>query len=158
MNVVKPFKLVPLNIFEKMTECNNNCENNQSSGNQERSVKNILDSSMENEEKSHFNNSKHFVAEFKSPKLQASTMLEGKGLKSDLPLFLPESEELPQFSKGSIIKKSFDNVNNILNDSTIPENLKIRMYLILRSKYDKARNKSDGDVSEESDVNTHDKN
>ena len=52
-----------------------------------------------------------------------------------------------------MIKKKFDNVSNILNDPTIPESLKLKLYLSLRSKYDMARNKPDIDnINNENEI------
>ena len=155
MSLVKPFKLVPLNMFEKMI-AGQECKNDQSDINSDRSIKNIVESDIE-KDKSHFNGSKHFVAEFKIPEQQPEVNLKGGGNDSTNPIFLPETDTLPEFSKGALIKKSFDNVNNILNDPSLPESLKLKMYLILRSKYDRTRNKQEvGDnESDSADESNH---
>ena len=187
MNLVKPFKLVPLHMFEKMaaggTGCdpanivNNNNNNNdedgsvnnnnefESSSSSRRSIKNIIESDIDNN-KSHFKPSTHFVAEFNSaiPNQQQQQQakmpyLKGKGISNETatstttnnnntPLFLPGTDELPEHSKGAMIKKKYDNIVDILNDSSIPESLKLKLYLLLRSKYDKARNMPDTDIDE----------
>ena len=74
-------------------------------------------------------------------------------MESNIPVFLPNADELPEYSKGARIKKTFDNVSNILNDPTIPESLKLKLYLLLRSKYDMARNKPDIDnINNENEI------
>ena len=74
-------------------------------------------------------------------------------MESNIPVFLPNADELPEYSKGARIKKTFDNVSNVLNDPTIPESLKIKLYLLLRSKYDMARNKPDIDnINNENEI------
>ena len=188
MNLVKPFKLVPLHLFEKMAAGASGCDpanivdndnnnindednsinNNKECESSRRSIKNIIESDVGNNNKSHFKPSTHFVAEFNSaiPNQQQQqqqqqqhqqakmSYLKGKGINDEttannnIPLFLPESNELPEHSKGAMIKKKYDNVTNILNDTSIPESLKLKLYLLLRSKYDKACNMPNTDIDE----------
>ena len=185
MNLVKPFKLVPLHLFEKMkaaaadgnasaasSSTSNDNIDNECDGSK-RTIKNIIEANNDddvinkNNNTTHFKPSMHFVAEFQtnasknndkknnecsqqveteaacdknksdfSNPSSPTKKLKGKGVESNIPVFLPNSDELPEYSKGARIKKTFDNVSNVLNDPTIPESLKIKLYLLLRSKYD----------------------
>ena len=189
MNLVKPYKLVPLHMFEKMVAAagttgsdSANVDNNSTNSNNDddtinnnnkcdnttttttttgkRSIKDIIESNIDNN-KTHFNPSTHFVAEFNSttPHQQQPKQLKGKGLtdktattittNKDTPLFLPGSDELPEHSKGAMIRKNYNDIVSILNESTIPESLKLKLYLMMRSKYDKTRNTPDGDNDDE---------
>ena len=142
---VKSFKLIPIHIFEKMdvsSECKENNVN-------ERSVKDIVESNLE---KTNFKPSKHYVADFKI----APSPQEGKGLTghatSGVPIFLPNSRELPQYSRGFKLKTSFDKIDSILEDENIPEDLKIKLYHLFKQKYDLTRNiNSDDDGTYDSD-------
>ena len=100
-----------------------------------RSIKDIIDSSsLENTE---FEPSKHYVAEQKF-------LQKGSGTT---PIWLPNERGLPQFSRGSRIKKSHDDLSRILNDNSISDDLKVRLYTMFRKKYTNAVNarESDGD-------------
>merc|ERR1712228_503217 len=83
--------------------------------------------SLENTE---FEPSKHYVAEQKF-------IQKGSGAT---PIWLPNEKQLPQFSRGSIIKKSYDDISNILNDNSISDDLKVRLYTMYRKKYNNAIN------------------
>ena len=84
MNLVKPFKLVPLNLFEKMkaaaADCNastaSSCTSNDNINNEcdgsKRTIKNIIEANNDddvinkNNNTTHFKPSMHFVAEFQT--------------------------------------------------------------------------------------------
>ena len=84
MNLVKPFKLVPLHLFEKMkaasadgdasaaSSSTNNDDNENECDASKRTIKNIIESNNDvdvinkNNNTSHFKPSMHFVAEFQS--------------------------------------------------------------------------------------------
>merc|ERR1712240_921520 len=83
---------------------------------------------------------KHYVAEQKF-------IQKGSGT---IPIWLPNEKQLPQFSRGSRIKKSYDDISNILNDNSISDDLKVRLYTIFRKKYNNAVNVRESD--EEDDV------
>ena len=149
MNLVKPFKLVPLHLFEKMKAASANGDasadsstNNDNIENEcdasKRTIENIIESNNDvdvinkNNNTSHFKPSMHFVAEFQSNASKnnnndglqpgesgdmcdknKSDKLKGKGVESNIPVFLPNSDELPEYSKGARIKKTYDNVTNV---------------------------------------------
>ena len=87
----------------------------------QRTIKDIIDSNtLENTE---FEPSKHYVAEQKFIQ---------KGSGAATPIWLPNEKQLPQFSRGSRIKKSYDDISNILNNNSISDDLKVRLYTMYR--------------------------
>ena len=137
------FKLIPIKDFEKSDlnkdpKCDKQKDGDDDGGGgapKKRSIKDIIDSnSLENTE---FEPSKHYVAEQKF-------IQKGSGTT---PIWLPNERQLPQFSKGSRIKKSYDDLSRILNDNSISDDLKVRLYTMFRKKYTNAVNarESDGD-------------
>merc|ERR1712240_939760 len=62
-----------------------------------------------------------------------------------IPIWLPIEKQLPQFSRGSRIKKSYDDISNILNDNSISDDLKVRLYTMYRKKYNNAINVRESD-------------
>ena len=130
---IKMFKLVPIKDFEKSDlnkdpKCDKGGDDNDDDGGApQRSIKDIIDSnSLENTE---FEPSKHYVAEQKFIQ---------KGSGAATPIWLPNEKQLPQFSRGSRIKKSYDDISNILNNNSISDDLKVRLYAMARKKYKNA--------------------
>ena len=133
------YKLIPIKDFEK-SDLNKEPKWDKGSDDSadeinapQRSIKDIIDTnSLEDTE---FEPSKHYVAEQKF--LQ-------KGLGTT-PIWLPHEKQLPQFSRGSRIKKSYDDISNILNDNSISDDLKVRLYTMFRKKYNNAVNVRESD-------------
>ena len=138
------FKLIPIKDFEK-SDLNKDPKCDKQKGDDDdddgggggapkkRSIKDIIDSnSLENTE---FEPSKHYVAEQKF-------IQKGSGTT---PIWLPNEKQLPQFSKGSRIKKSYDDLSKILNDNSISDDLKVRLYTMFRKKYTNAVNVRESD-------------
>ena len=161
MSLMKKYKLVPLNVFEKMVNSKQNCSVEQNCSDEqsnERTIQDIITSESSDTDNSHFKGSKHYVAEFKKqpnqelqqniigkgstsdPKNNNNDNMSGEGLSNNTPGFTHDSSTLPEFSLG---KKNFNDVSSILNDQTIPENFKLKLYLILRNKYEKSRKDTD---------------
>ena len=133
------YKLIPIKDFEKSDlnkepKCDKGSDDSADEINApQRSIKDIIDTnSLEDTE---FEPSKHYVAEQKF--LQ-------KGLGTT-PIWLPHEKQLPQFSRGSRIKKSYDDISKILNDNSISDDLKVRLYTMFRQKYNNARNARESD-------------
>ena len=140
---IKMFKLVPIKDFEKSDlnkdpKCDKGGDDNDDDGcAPQRSIKDIIDSnSLENTE---FEPSKHYVAEQKF-------IQKGSGTT---PIWLPNEKQLPQFSRGSRIKKSYDDISNILNDNSISDDLKVRLYTMFRKKYNNAVNVRESDEDDD---------
>ena len=139
------FKLVPIKDFEK-SDLNKDPKCDKQKGDDDddgcapqRSIKDIIDSnSLENTE---FEPSKHYVAEQKF-------IQKGSGAT---PIWLPNEKQLPQFSRGSRIKKSYDDISNILNDNSISDDLKVRLYTMYRKKYNNAINVRESDEDDDDD-------
>ena len=129
---IKTFKLVPIKDFEKLAlNKDPKCHKGDDGGNAsapQRTIKDIVDSSsLENTE---FEPSKHYVAEQKF-------LQKGSGAAAT-PVWLPNEKQLPQFSRGSRIKRSYDDMSNILNNNSISDDLKVRLYAMARKKYKNA--------------------
>ena len=126
---IKTFKLVPIKDFEKSDlnkdpKCHKgkDDDDDENASAPQRTIKDIIDSnSLENTE---FEPSKHYVAEQKF-------IQKGSGAT---PIWLPNEKQLPQFSRGSRIKKSYDDISNILNNNSISDDLKVRLYAMARKK------------------------
>ena len=142
------FKLIPIKDFEKSDlnkdgekKCDKQKDDDDDGGGgaPKRSIKDIIDSnSLENTE---FEPSKHYVAEQKF-------IQKGSGAT---PIWLPNEKQLPQFSRGSRIKKSYDDISNILNDNSISDDLKVRLYTMYRKKYNNAINVRESDEDDDDD-------
>ena len=140
------FKLVPIKDFEKSDlnkdpKCDKGRDDNDDEDGcaPQRTIKDIIDSnSLENTE---FEPSKHYVAEQKF-------IQKGSGAT---PIWLPNEKQLPQFSRGSRIKKSYDDISNILNDNSISDDLKVRLYTMYRKKYNNAINVRESDEDDDDD-------
>jgi len=136
---IKMYKLIPMKDFEK-SDLNKEpkCDKENDKPDEkptvpQRSIQDIVDAnSLENTE---FEPSKHYVAEQKF-------IQKGSGTT---PIWLPNERQLPQFSRGSRIKKSYDDISNILNDNSISDDLKVRLYTMFRQKYNNARNVRESD-------------
>ena len=141
---IKSYKLIPISVFSK-SDLNSGKNDNESEeigdgeASKRRSIRSIIENSLENEElkNSDFTPSSHHVAEQKIPQ-------QGEGVDKE-PIFLPNTGQLPQFSRGSRVKKSYDNVLNILNDDSLSDELKIKFYTLMRHKYNAARRNRAGD-------------
>ena len=139
---IKMFKLVPIKDFEKSDlnkdpKCDKGGDDDDDGCAPQRSIKDIIDSnSLENTE---FEPSKHYVAEQKF-------IQKGSGAT---PIWLPNEKQLPQFSRGSRIKKSYDDISNILNDNSISDDLKVRLYTMYRKKYNNAINARESDEDDD---------
>ena len=145
---INSYKLVPLHDFEKMRECmeiRSNMTNTDDGVIPSRTLKNIIDDNISND--TEFEPSKHFVADGKLH------IQRGEGLKT--PLFLPEIDVLPKFSKGKRLQDSYDVVTDILEDENLPDDLEIKLYLMEKKKYD--RNKELGNMNREKHVENYDK-
>ena len=142
---IKMFKLIPIKDFEK-SDLNKGGEKKCDKQEDEedppkRSINDIIDSnSLENTE---FAPSQHYVAEQKFIQ---------RGSGKDTPIWLPNETQLPQFSKGSRIKKSYDDLSTILNDKSLSDDLKVRLYTLFRKKYNNAVNmRRDADDDDDGD-------
>ena len=73
------------------------------------------------------------------------------------PIFLPDSNLLPERSKGFKLRVLDHDMNDILDDTTIPEDLKIKLFLLLKRKYDHVKTNNDNNSNTpekfENDVN-----
>ena len=164
---VKRYKLIPVSFFEnygkpgEFVMDNVNSDEKTSLKNvkaddedvskfdQGRSISNIID---ENMRKTNFTPSNHHVADFKFGKLPQ----KGSGLilQSQLrdPTLFQEYSPLPvekNVQKAFTLKKIDPDLKNLLSDSSISDDLKLKLYNMYQSKYDMREKlsevESDGD-------------
>ena len=140
----KSYKLIPIDDYEKMKlyqpvypDTNEEMDHKDDGNTSNRNIQNIIKDNLEHTE---FKPSTHYVAD--------SKLSIQKGGGGKIPIFLPDTGELPQFSRGMRLQKSYDDLSTVLNDNTIPDDLKIKLYTILKRKYDINRktNPSNNDV------------
>ena len=165
MTSIKSYKLIPTCIFNKFSAKLENAggqeDEKKENNNNNRSIKDIL---VSNNLKTHFKPSTHFTAEMRFPKdldkeeeedsdKTKSTSKYGEGLSlsrkvkqnEDLPLFNQDARRLPEYSHAYKLKKSLDDVNGILEDDSLSNHMKIRIYNMFKNKYDITRDlASDG--------------
>ena len=157
----KTYKLVPLSFFAedggvgKMETHKKEEEEGDSGG---RSISDIVEANLQN---TNFKPSSHYTADFKfgSKKRKKRHRMGGEGRVSDVPIFLPNTNVLPEYSEARKLKSLDQNLKDLLADTTMPEDFKIKLYLVLKQKYDNVREnmsdekKSDTDNMEFSDEN-----
>ena len=145
----KSYKLIPVEEYDKIKLCkpifsNSVGENEQKPEDisSKRSIQNIIE---ENQDHTEFKPGTHYVAEYKlSPQ---------KGSGDKIPIFLPNSNELPQFSRATKIEKSYNELSTVLNDNTLSDDLKIKLYSILKGKYDMNRKIDPSTIDGERNMN-----
>ena len=154
---VKKYKLVPIEFFNDVNKTsesdiknknddndNNNYNNNNNKKN-ERSIKDIISSNLE---ETNFKPSKHYVADFKIGDVPS----QGGGVSdknSSVPVFLPNASVLPENSESYKLRTLDTALNELLADKSLSEDLKIKLYLIFKEKYDATRR----NIEELQDVN-----
>ena len=149
---LKKFKLVPIKIYENMVSGNqqmDNCKIDKSTpvdGDDTCNKRNIREI-----QESNINSKSNMVTSDKEFK---KNVTEGGGREH--PIFLPDSNTLPQFSKAANIQRSFNNITDILNSDDMTDDLKLKLYNILKSKYDLTR-EDDNETDDEMDHYDHDK-
>ena len=152
---IKAYKLIPIRDFEKSDlnkKEDKNCEETEKEEDTEktkvkRTIRDIVSDNLANTE---FAPSKHYVADIKFPQ-------KGGG-RNEMPIWLPNENQLPEFSKGYRIKKNYDEIDTILNNDELSDDLKVRLYSIFRKKYNnarKARNYEDDDDDDDDDDGTY---
>ena len=137
----KTYKLVPLSFFAedggvgKMETHKKEEEEGDSGG---RSIGDIVEANLQN---TNFKPSSHYTADFKfgSKKRKKRHRMGGEGRVSDVPIFLPNTNVLPEYSEARKLKSLDQNLKDLLADTTIPEDFKIKLYLVLKQKYDNVR-------------------
>ena len=160
----KTYKLVPLSFFAedggvgKMETHKKEEEEGDSGG---RSISDIVEANLQN---TNFKPSSHYTADFKIGSKRKHQMGGEGGVwdaadKLDGPIFLPNTNVLPEYSEARKLKSLDQNLKDLLADTTMPEDFKIKLYLVLKQKYDNVREnmsdekKSDTDNMEFSDEN-----
>ena len=105
----------------------NNCNNND----KQRSIKSIMGDHLKD---TNFTPSNHYIADYKigdqkNIRKKIEKKLDGSGLEElAKPLFLPDSNLLPELSKGFKLRVLDHDMNDILDDTIIPEDLKIELF------------------------------
>ena len=160
----KTYKLVPLSFFEngdKMETQKEGEEEDERDGDNSRSINDIVESNLQ---KTNFKPSSHYTADFKIGSKRKHQMGGEGGVwdaadKLDGPIFLPNTNVLPEYSEARKLKSLDQNLKDLLADTTMPEDFKIKLYLVLKQKYDNVREnmgdekKSDTDKMDFSDEN-----
>ena len=135
---VKKYKLVPISFFDSVGEKDDKMENRDASVNEDarsyrddsvnedaRSLKDIASTELHN---TNFEPSNHYVAEFKIGKSNDSSV-SGGGVVSKNKLEVSNKQE----------DDNMKFIDEILSNTSIPEDLKIKLYMVLRQKYDQSK-------------------
>ena len=118
---VKKYKLVPISFFNGLSDSND--MENKHDNEKSRSLRDIIPAAQD----TNFKPSKHYVADFKiEPSIDADRQ-SGAGWFSE-----KKSNILP--GKGP--RYLDETLNELLDNQTVPEDLKIKLYMILKQKYD----------------------
>ena len=157
---MKTYKLVPISFFENDNKMETQKEEEERGGDNSRSINDIVESNLQ---KTNFNPSKHYTADFKlgsktKHQMDGGAVAWGGTNKLEGPIFLPNTNVLPEYSEARKLQSLDQNLKDLLADTTIPEDFKIKLYLILKQKYDNVRENmdignSDTDKMEFSDEN-----
>ena len=159
---IKTYKLVPLSFFENGDKMETQKEEERDGDNSSRSISDIVESNLQN---TNFKPSSHYTADFKIGSKKRKHQMCGEGGvwdaadKLDGHIFLPNTNVLPEYSEARKLKSLDQNLKDLLADTTMPEDFKIKLYLVLKQKYDNVREnmsdekKSDTDNMEFSDEN-----
>ena len=144
---INSYKLVPLKMFEDLLK------NRQDSLENNRSIGSIIEDSQND------NSNEHSRERFSTPSGPQMTM--GGSKERSSPLWVYEDQSiLPDYSQGKKLTESFESYKNMLDDNTLPENIKIHLLQFLKDKYNKTREpygafEGDEDEDEPSDKIIH---
>ena len=147
----KSYKLIPIEEYDKIKLCkpiySNSTEENEEKSKDitpNRSIQNIIEENLDHTE---FKPGTHYVAE--------QNLIPQKGSGNKIPIFLPDTNELPQFSRAMKIEKSYNELSTVLNDNTLSDDLKIKLYSILKGKYDMNRKIHPSTVDGDKNMSEH---
>ena len=156
---IKAYKLIPIRDFEKsdlnrkedkicgdVEKAKKEAEEKEvnEKDKPKRTIRDIVSDNLANTQ---FEPSRHYVADIKFPQ---------KGAGDQMPIWLPNENQLPEFSKGFRIKKTHDEIDTILNNNEISDDLKIKLYTIFRKKYNNARKIGNYEDDEGADADDED--
>ena len=156
---IKTYKLVPISFFENDEKMETQKEEERD-GDNSRSINDIVESNLQ---KNNFKPSSHYIADFKLGS-KTKNQMDGRGLVRDDanklggPIFLPNTNVLPEYSEARKLKSLDQNLKDLLADTTIPEDFKIKLYLILKQKYDNVRENLDNEKSDTDKMDFSDEN
>ena len=123
---INSYKLVPLKMFEDLLK------NRQDSVENNRSIRSIIEESQND------NSNDHSGERFSTP--SGPQMLMGGSKERPNPLWVYEDQSiLPDYSQGKKLTETFESYKNMLDDNTLPENIKIHLLQFLKDKYNKTR-------------------
>ena len=137
---MKKFKLVPLKHFENLISGKEICSDQETNSPSEKQADNrrILKDVMEQNEveinENDINIPFHYVTDMKNTPLKG-----GEDKQKNIPIFLPDAAYLPEYSRGRNLRKSYDDMSDILYSKDIPDEIKIKLYHIFRDKYENVR-------------------
>ena len=137
---MKKFKLVPLKHFENLISGKEICSDQETKSPSEKQADNrrILKDVMEQNEveinENDINIPFHYVTDMKNTPLKG-----GEDKQKNIPIFLPDAAYLPEYSRGRNLRKSYDDMSDILYSKDIPDEIKIKLYHIFRDKYENVR-------------------
>ena len=138
----KQFKLVPIKHFQRLIELDkeNSIEKDCviEGTSKIRSIKSIVEGENEankqnTEEQLEFQPSSHYTADMKISRGGANT---NNILSQDIPIFLPNASTLPELSKANVMKHSFEDIKSLLQDSNIPDKVKVKLLHIYQNRYE----------------------
>ena len=152
---MKRFKLVPIKHFETLISGKKMCaevdptlqDTKESTGN-ERILRDVIEEGVAEQAQSEVGPSFQYVT-----KMDSTPIKGGKSMESDIPIFMPNATELPEYARASNLRKTYNDFSEILYSKDIPEDTKIKLYHIFRDKYDTFRNPTE--KSEENTVITN---
>ena len=135
---VKKYKLVPLSFFDGVSEKDNTDMTSQDNK-KNRSLRDIVPDNLQD---TNFRPSRHYVADFKIK--PSNKNLDDGDDKSGSGWF---SEKKTNILPGNLGKTRHldDTLNEILNSQNVPEDLKIKLYMILKQKYDHTDNETNNE-------------
>lgn len=137
---MKKFKLVPLKHFEHLITEKKNSTEQEKEGHlnkkvdNERKLKDIIEQDDAQVSDTEVIPSFQYVTDMKNTPLKG-----GEGRQEKIPIFLPDAPSLPEFSRGTNLRKSYDDMSDILYSKDIPDEIKIKLYHIFRDRYENVR-------------------
>ena len=140
---MKTFKLVPLKHFENLISGKVICSDQEKKSPSEkqpddkRLLKDVMEQNGVEINEYNVNPPFHYVTDMKNTPLKG-----GEDKQKNIPIFLPDAPYLPEYSRGRNLRKSYDNMSDILYSNDIPDEIKIKLYHIFRDKYEDIRKPS----------------
>ena len=139
---INSYKLVPVKMFEDLMK------NEQAPVENNRSIKSIMEDPQNNI------SNDHSAQKYSTP--SGPQMSMGGNKDRSTPLWVYEDQTiLPNYSQGKKVTDSFESYQNMLNNNTVPEHIKIQLLQFLKDKYDKTRTSYETLEEHEEDIDPY---